>query len=178
MPKKTSLESRLIATMQALFANHAATLDERMNSIQHGVVELRDRVVRNEVNQSDQSTRDHLLAHERDVMVNQAPHFSGSTSVKVVSQRSHASKRAAALLEETALWGQAVPLNPPASIGISTDEVERLNLALNGEYDAYRADAHRCVDLLTLSAVVSLRKRIDAQEKLLRFLVDQIANRE
>lgn len=51
--------------------------------------------------------------------------------------------------------------------------IERLNKALNGEFSSYLPEAPSHPVLLVLSEVVKLRRHLEAQDRLVRFLVER-----
>lgn len=190
MPKKPSLESRLIA-MQELLANDASRAGQRMTNLENALCRVGE-ALQDATSRMDKRLGEIERATRRDVAAGGGYDFSdGVTAAKmqslaegrllgrdnpgVIDQRAQLRERADELLEQTSPWGvgAAVPSGTHASVGASPQEIERVNKALNGDFSSYEPGSHRAIDLMTLSLLVNLRKQIDRHEKLLRFLVDR-----
>lgn len=81
------------------------------------------------------------------------------------------------LLTETQPWfepGRGV--DQDRRVLIEPGTIERMNKALNGKFTVYEPEAMDHPVLLVLSEVVALRKRLDQNERLIRFLVERSAS--
>lgn len=70
-------------------------------------------------------------------------------------------------------YGSPGSLQMREECAIDPGVIERLNKALNGEFSSYLPEAPSHPVMLVLSEVVKLRKRLEAQDGLVRFLVER-----
>lgn len=70
-------------------------------------------------------------------------------------------------------YGSPGSLQMREECAIDPGVIERLNKALNGEFSSYLPEAPSHPVLLVLSEVVKLRKHLEAQDRLVRFLVER-----
>lgn len=185
MPKKPSLESRLIA-MQELLANDASRAGQRMTNLENALGRVGE-ALQDATSRMDKRLGEIERATRRDIAdrggytfaekmpdVGSAHLMGRSTSGHgAIDQRAQLRERADELLEQTENQHVFKLDEPRHRVGVDVDLVERVDKALNGEYTAYEPGAEKHSHLLILSTVINLRKRIDQQEKLLRFLVDR-----
>lgn len=70
-------------------------------------------------------------------------------------------------------YGSPGHLQMREECAIDPGVIERLNKALNGEFSSYLPEAPIHPVLLVLSEVVKLRRHLEAQDRLVRFLVER-----
>lgn len=89
------------------------------------------------------------------------------------------SERARKLLEETQPWYRdANGLSSRVALAQEPETISMVNRALNGDFSSYDPQAVDHPVLLVLSHVVKLQKRLDANERLIRFLVERASGIE
>lgn len=100
----------------------------------------------------------------------------GSPSAMIPQREDRNSKcdeEAARILEETQHWYDSRVEAPGKRVQIEPASIERTNKALSGTFMPWDPDALEHPVLLVLSEVVAMRKRLDQNERLIRFLVER-----
>lgn len=101
--------------------------------------------------------------------------LAASAAEEARAERESRARDAEGVLEAASQMAHGSPghLQMREECAINPGVIERLNKALNGEFSPYLPEAPSYPVMLVLSEVVKLRKHIEAQDRLVRFLVER-----